>query len=157
MGYSPWGRKESYTTQRLNNSIVVIIKYWLYPVFVQHILVAYFVHNSLYLLTQYLLIPYLNVALPSSPLLTGNHQFVLCESISFCYSHWFCFIHLFMAVLCLRGCRWAFSSLGGQWLLPRCSAQASFAAEPRLYGAQASVVAAHGLSCSMVCGLFLDQ
>ena len=60
------------------------------------------------------------------------------------------FVYLFMAVLGLRCCRWAFSSCGERGLLfvavcrlliavaPRCRARA--------LGTRASVVAAHGLS-----------
>ena len=71
------------------------------------------------------------------------------------------FIYLFMAVLGLRCCARAFSSCGKWGLLfiavrgllivvaSRCRARALCA--------QASVVVAHGLSCSAACGIFPDQ
>ena len=64
----------SYTT------FFLIIKYWLYSSFVQYILIAYFIPNSLYLLIPY---PYITPA--PFHLSTGNHQIVLyiCESASF--------------------------------------------------------------------------
>ena len=50
---------------------------------------------------------------------------------------------------------WAFSAYGeqGYFLV----AVVSLAVEHRLWGAWASVVGAHGLSCSVAHGIFLDQ
>ena len=62
-----------------------------------------------------------------------------------------------MAALGLHCCTWAFSSCGGQLLLA-----ASLVVEhegSRACGLQSagSVVVAHGLSCPVACGIFLDQ
>ena len=91
------------------------------------------------------------------------------------------FIYLFLAVLGLRCCAWAFSSCGKRRLLfvAVCRlliAVASLVAEHGLqarglqqlqhagsvvvaHGLQSSgsVVVVHGLSCSVACGVFLDQ
>ena len=70
------------------------------------------------------------------------------------------FIYLFLAVLGLRCCTWAFSSCGEQGLLlvAVCGLLivVAFLVAWAL-GAQASVVVAHGLSCSAACGTFPDQ
>ena len=68
------------------------------------------------------------------------------------------FIFLFLAVLGLPCCVWAFSScyspVAVHGLL---IAMASLVAEHGLQGAQASVIVAHGFSsCSTACGIFLD-
>ena len=61
----------------------------------------------------------------------------------------------------IAACR-LFSSCSEWWLLSSCSAQASHCSGFSCCGAQAlgcmgSVVVAHGLSCSVVCGIFQDQ
>ena len=74
------------------------------------------------------------------------------------------FIYLFiylLAALGLRCCAQAFSSCGERGLL-HCGAQASHCGGPSCcrawaLGAQASVVVAHGLSCSTACGIVPDQ
>ena len=65
---------KSYTPLKLLENIGYI------PCAVQYILVAYFMHNSLYLL-----IPYPYTVPPSFPLPTGNCKLVLyiCEPVSF--------------------------------------------------------------------------
>ena len=83
------------------------------------------------------------------------------------------FMYLFLAVLGLCCCAWAFSSCGERELLfvvvcGLLTAVASLVAEHGLYarasvvvarGLQSvgSVVVAHGLSCSAACGIFPDQ
>ena len=79
------------------------------------------------------------------------------------------FVYLFLAALGLRCCVWAFSSCGGRGLLfvvvhGLLVVVASLAAEHRLRarGLQqlwraASVVVAHGFSCSTACGIFPHQ
>ena len=72
------------------------------------------------------------------------------------------FIYLFMAVLGPCCCMWVFSSCGIRGLLPRCGAQVShcgsfFCCRALALGEWASVTRAHGLTCSSVCGIFLDQ
>ena len=67
-----------------------------------------------------------------------------------------------MAALGLCCYAWAFSSCSERGLLFHCSAWApqcgGFSCyRARALGVRASVVAAHGLSCSMVCGIFPDQ
>ena len=71
------------------------------------------------------------------------------------------FIYLFLAALGLRCCAWAFFSCRERELFftAVCGlliAVASLVAAHRLQSA-GSVVAAHGLSCSMACGIFPDQ
>ena len=71
------------------------------------------------------------------------------------------FIYLFLAVLVLRCCAWAFSSCSEWGLLfvavhRSLSVVASLVAEHRLQS-MGSVVVTHGLSCSLACGIFLDQ
>ena len=65
---------------------------------------------------------------------------------------------LFMAVL---GLRWAFSNCREQGLLCSCYAWASrcsdFDCGAQALGSWASVVVVHGLSCSMIRGVFPDQ
>lgn len=51
---------------------IVIIKCGYIPHIVQYTIVAYFIPNNLYLL-----IPYIYIAPPPSPLPTGTHKFVL--------------------------------------------------------------------------------
>ena len=52
----------------------------------------------------------------------------------------------------------AFSTCGERRLLSSCGAQASHCSGGAQFpGMRASVVVAHGLSCSGVCGVFLDQ
>ena len=70
------------------------------------------------------------------------------------------FIYLFLAVLVLRCCAWAFSSCS-EWGLLFVAVHsslrvASLVAEHRLQST-GSVVVTHGLSCSLACGIFLDQ
>ena len=65
------------------------------------------------------------------------------------------FIYLFLAALGLHCCAWAFSSCGERGLL--LAVMASLVMEHGLLGVRASVVVAYGLSCSMACGIFLDQ
>ena len=65
-------------------------------------------------------------------------------------------------LLSLYFCAWAFSSCGKWGLLSSCDAWASHCDGPSCceawaLGVRASVVVAHGLSCSMVCGIFPDQ
>ena len=71
-------------------------------------------------------------------------------------------MYLFLAALGLLCCAWAFSSCGKWGLLFCCGAQASHCrgfscCGARALGTRASVVVAHGLSCSVACGIFLDQ
>ena len=71
-------------------------------------------------------------------------------------------ICLFLAALGLFCCTRAFSSCGKQGLLIVALrglriAVSSLIAEHRLLGARASVVVAHGLSCSAACGIYPDQ
>ena len=69
------------------------------------------------------------------------------------FSKWFLFyfiyLFLFLAVLDLCCCTRAFSSCSDWWLL--------FVAALGLLIAVASLVVAHGLSCSIACGIFLGQ
>ena len=73
------------------------------------------------------------------------------------------FVCLFLAALGLRCCVQAFSSCGERGLGTLCcGVQASHCSGfsccgARALGARASVVVAHGLSCSMTCGIFPDQ
>ena len=61
-------------------------------------------------------------------------------------------LFIYLAVLGLCCCARAFSSCGERGLLfMRCAAFA------RALGVWASVVVAHGLSCSAACGIFPDQ
>ena len=60
---------------------------------------------------------------------------------------------LFLAVLALHCCAWAFSSCGVQASL--CGGF-SFCRAPAL-GPQASVVVAHGLSCPTICGILVPR
>ena len=69
---------------------------------------------------------------------------------------------LFLAALSLRCYVWAFSSWRRAGATLHCGARASHCGgssccRARALGAQASVVVAHGLSCSVACGIFLDQ
>ena len=81
---------------------------------------------------------------------------------------------LFMAVLSLCCCMWAFSSYGKWRLLSSCCVRASHCNNSSYWGTQApgcvgsvvvacgllstgSVVVTNGLSCSMACGIFPDQ
>ena len=71
------------------------------------------------------------------------------------------FIYLFLAALGLHCCARAFSSCGERGLLfgavrGLLIAVASYCGA-RALGARASVVVAHGLSCSLACGIFPDQ
>ena len=63
------------------------------------------------------------------------------------------FIYLFLAVLGLRCCAWAFSSCGAR--ASQCGGFSCCGA--RALGARTSVAVAHGLSCSVACGIFPDQ
>ena len=76
----------------------------------------------------------------------------------------FNFIYLFIYFWLLLGlhcCTWAFLWLRRAGATLRCSVQAShcsgFSCGARALGVQASVVVAHGLSCSAACGIFPDQ
>ena len=73
----------------------------------------------------------------------------------------FLFTHLFLAVLGLGCCTQGFSSCTSGASLPRSVgllvAVASLAADCELWGVQASAVMAHGLSCRVACGIFLNQ
>ena len=103
-----------------------------------------------------------------------------CDLIFKFFKNLFIFIYLFLAVLGLCCCAWAFSSCSEQGLLflGVCGpllAVASLVAEHRLqaHGLQqlwcagsvvvacglqsSSSVVVHGLSCSAACGIFLDQ
>ena len=67
-----------------------------------------------------------------------------------------------MAVLGLHFCKWAFSSCRERGLLfvsvsGLLLAVSSLVAEHRLWGAWASVVVVHGLSCPEARGIFADQ
>ena len=69
---------------------------------------------------------------------------------------------VFLATLGLHCCAWAFSDCGEWRLLSGCSAQAArggglSGCQHSLSGSQASVIAAHGFSCPVACGIFLDQ
>ena len=69
---------------------------------------------------------------------------------------------LFLTVLALHCCAWAFSSCGEQGLLSSCCAWASHCGGFSCCGAWApggvgSVFVACGFSCSVACGIFLDQ
>ena len=83
-----------------------------------------------------------------------------CEQIEM--AMFFFFFNLFLAALGLRCRAQAFSSCSEQgllfvavcWLL---IAVASLVAEHGFLGMRASVVVAHGLSCSAACGIFPDQ
>ena len=71
------------------------------------------------------------------------------------------FIHSFLAARGLPCCMQAFSRCGRRGLCSNCSVWAShcgasLAAEHRLQS-MGSVVVAHELSCSVACGIFLDQ
>ena len=99
-GYSPWGCKELDITEQLTHTHIIEVTGIQYsdsqflkvmfhlqllqhtghiPCVTQFIFVAYFMPDSLYLLTPS---PYITLSLP-----TGNRWFVLCKSASFCYSH----------------------------------------------------------------------
>ena len=96
-------------------------------------------------------------------------------SLELLQSYFFLNIHLFiLATLRRFHCSWTFSSSCKQRVLSSCGMQllivvASLAAEHRLQGMPASVVVihglqstgsiavAHGLSCTMACGIFPDQ
>ena len=57
---------------------------------------------------------------------------------------------------------WTFSSCSEKGLLPSCGARASLCSgfsccRAQALGVQASVVVAHGLSCSVACWIFPDQ
>ena len=76
-------------------------------------------------------------------------------------SSFFFNFYLFLAAMGLYCCARAFSSgecrllsVVAPWPL---IAAASLAVGHALYGAQASVAEAHGLSCFKACGIFLDQ
>ena len=71
--------------------------------------------------------------------------FLLFESGPNPYNSKFTYLLIFLSALGLRCCAWA-SHCGG---FSCCRAWA--------LGAQASVVVAHGLSCSAACGIFPDQ
>ena len=81
-------------------------------------------------------------------------------SDSFVLNH---FVYLFLAVLGLHCCAWAFSSCGEWGLLFLAvvgflTAVTSLVAErAQALGVQTSAVVAHGLSCSMACGTVPDQ
>ena len=68
----------------------------------------------------------------------------------------FFFFFFFPAVLGLHCCSGFYSSCGKQELLSSCSVRASCCSGSSC-GAQASVGAARGLSCSMVCRIIWDQ
>ena len=89
-------------------------------------------------------------------------------------SSFFLLIYLFLAVLGLRCCAWAFSHCKKWGLLSSCNAWVSNHSGFSCSGAQALghvvpvavapelqsaglVVVMHGLSCSLACGIFLDQ
>ena len=67
----------------------------------------------------------------------------------------------FLAALDLCCCTQAFSSFGERGLLSRCGEWAShgsgFFCGAWALGTRASVLVAHGLHCSMACGIFPDQ
>ena len=71
------------------------------------------------------------------------------------------FSYLFLAVMDLNCCTWAFSSCSEQRLLSGCGVWASyrsgFSWQSRGSRAQASVVVALGLRCPKACGGLLDQ
>ena len=84
---------------------------------------------------------------------TMEYSFV-CTNFFFFFQNKF---YLFLAALGLRCCVRAFSSHGlrcGVWA-SHCGGFSCFGA--RSLGALASVVVAHGLSCSVACGIFPDQ
>ena len=69
---------------------------------------------------------------------------------------------LFLAVLGLHSCAWAFSNCGKWGLLSSCGARASrchgyFCRGAQALGAQASVAVVHGLSGSVACGTLPDK
>ena len=68
-------------------------------------------------------------------------------------------IYLFMAVLGLCCCSWAFTHCREQERLSSCDARAShcFSCGEQPWAAWASVVAAHGFSCPVSHGIFPDQ
>ena len=71
-------------------------------------------------------------------------------------------MYLFLAALRLCCCLWAFSGCGERgplfFVVHRLLiAMASLSCRAQALGAWASVVVAHGLSCSVTCGIFLDQ
>ena len=70
------------------------------------------------------------------------------------------FIYLFMTVLGLHRCAWAFSSCSEQVLLSSCRVQVSHwrgFSRAQALGCVDSVVGARGLSCPAACGILLDQ
>ena len=94
-----------------------------------------------------------------------NTHFLCISFLFFFLSVFLKLINLFLAALGLRCCAQAFSScseLGLLFVVVRglLIAVASLVAEhgcSGALGAQASVVAAHRLNCSAVCGIFPDQ
>ena len=93
----------------------------------------------------------------------------VCACLFFFFFLYIYFIYLFLTALGLRCCAWAFSSCGEQGLLFIAVRRllivvASLIAEHGLqaHGLQqlwhtGSVVVAHGLSCSMACGILPEQ
>ena len=89
------------------------------------------------------------------PCILSNLAFV--PDFSFSYQVFFLLINLLFAALGLCCCTWAFSHCGKHGLLfvalcvgfSSCGAQAP--------GTTASLVAAHGLSCTTACGIFPHQ
>ena len=73
------------------------------------------------------------------------------------------FIYLFLlAVLGIHCCALAFSSCSKKGLLSTCGARASHCGgfsycKHGLWGAWASAIVVHRLSCSVACGIFPDQ
>ena len=73
-----------------------------------------------------------------------------------------CYFYLFLAILGLHCCMWAFSRCGKQGLLSNCGTWTSHCGgfsccRAWALGRVGSVVVAHGLSCSVPYGIFLDQ
>ena len=70
-------------------------------------------------------------------------------------------IYLFLALLSLHWCVQAFSSCDEWGLLSNWGEQAShfghFCCEAWALGRAGSVTVAHGLSCPLTCGIFLDE
>ena len=146
-------------------------------------MVVYYIYSSahyLFLLFSITLeiIPYQHIQIYFI-LFNGCIVFHFMNGLNF-LNHFLTFIYLFLTVLGIHCCVWAFSSCSEQGLLfvvvRRLIAVASLVAEHRLqarrlqqlwhvgsvvvaHGLQStgSVVVAHGLSCSTACGIFLDQ
>ena len=96
----------------------------------------------------------------SGPILLFSGRFVITASISSVIKFLLLFVLFFEATLCLHCSVWAFSSCSEQglpWL--QCTALYcdGFSCGAQALGAWASVVVAHGLSCSVACEISLDQ